>query len=124
MTRFRGNVSKTRIRHDSRTIPIYGDPERGDGLDAGVWFRCWHCGWLNSTRQNALGDSQSRDGIVLKDYAQVRDDGRGQLVLGKGAAVQELNGAGEPIPAGHALMISQSSFGCSLCGTLNWRGDY
>ncbi len=122
MRRFRGNISRSTIRHDSRTIPVYGDPERGDGLDAGVWYRCWNCGFLNSTNRNALGDSQSRDGIILKDYSQAGVSG--DLILGKGLIISENDAAGDPKEAVNTLMISESSYGCSLCGTLNYRGDY
>lgn len=47
-----------KIRGDSRTIPL-----RGTGEDEGEWFTCWYCGWTNKVGRNALGGSDSRDGI-------------------------------------------------------------
>lgn len=122
--RFKGNTSHSRIRKDSRRIAVFGDSIRGDGLDAGKWYRCWNCGFMCNSDRNALGDSQARDGIVLKDYAQVRDDHRGDLILGKGLIISENDSEGNPKTVKNALMVSESSYGCPLCGTLNWRGDY
>lgn len=109
---------------DSRTIAIYGSPERGDGLDSGKWYRCWNCGFLNSIDRNALGDSQSRDGIVITDYATydgsvTHPEGR----LGDSLIAQEQDSEGNPKGIRGSFMVSVNS-GCSFCGTLNWRGDY
>ena len=126
MNRFKVRTSRTntRIHKDSRTIPIWGSPTRGDGLDHGKWFRCWNCGFLCNKDRDALGDSQSRDGVVIEDYAQ-NPEGRnftGDAILGLGVIASETDSEGDPIR--YPLMISTKSTGCPFCHTLNWRGDY
>jgi len=59
---------RSRIRKESRTIPLYGDADRGNGLDDGRYFRCWNCGFICNIDRDALGGSESRDGISYEDF--------------------------------------------------------
>jgi len=113
----------------SRTIPIYGDPDRGGGEDAGVWYECWYCGQKNSTNKSKLGGSDSTDGVVYVDYADNPDYGyvQGIAVLGgmSNSFTAQINGSdGTPMPVMNSIAVSNGGTGCSLCGSLNWRGDY
>jgi len=140
--RFTGNISKTRLPKESRTIHMYGSIERGDGRDAKKWYRCWHCGFPCNDERDALGDSQTRSGEVHEDYSEaqntVTQDGtttyghiveREQLVSIYGGvsqvyAVTALDSAGDAVGIRHPIRVSESSRGCPFCHTLNWRGDY
>jgi len=113
----------------SRTIPVYGDPDRGDGLDSGVLFKCWFCGQHNNTRNQALGGADSPAGTAYQDYADNPDygSGTGVAVLGgvANSFTAQRNGSdGNPIGVINAIRCSDSGTGCSFCGTLNYRGDY
>lgn len=128
--RFKGNKSHSRIPKDSRRIPIFGDPVRGNGEDHGKWYRCWNCGFICNSDRDALGDSQSRDGRVLTDYAQQLDLSaiKPQAMLGGISVVHSVAEYGADETAKgvrNAIMVSSSaSSGCPLCGSLNYRGDY
>ena len=113
----------------SRTIPQFGDPDRGGGLDHGVWFKCWYCGQLNSTRKQALGGSDSASGVAYTDYPDNPDYGQKQgiAVLGgiSNSFTAQVNGSdGDPKGVMNAVKCSDSGTGCQFCGTLNWRGDH
>ncbi len=124
-----------RMARQARTIPIYGNPDRGDGLDAGVYFRCWNCGFICNTARDDLGDSQSVGG----DYPEEAIRGS----LGEWEGDQEMRSRlatlGGPIhafpiielgPDGVTAKTIYQTFnatvvgGCPFCGTRNYRGDY
>ena len=60
--------NRSRLRNESRTIPLYGSVERGNGLDDGRYFRCWNCGFVCNEDRDSLGGSESRDGIYYEDF--------------------------------------------------------
>lgn len=122
--RFRGNVAHSKITKDSRRIPVYGDPIRGDGNDYNKWYHCWNCGFLCNVDRNAIGDSQSRDGVVFKDYSQQIAGGKDTAILGDVLIAGENDAEGNPKAVKNSLMVSEDTYGCPFCGTLNWRGDY
>jgi len=66
--RSRSYRHRSRIRKESRTIPLYGSPERGNGLDDGRYFRCWNCGFICNIDRDALGGPESRDGLSYEDF--------------------------------------------------------
>jgi len=119
-----------KIAKRSRTIPIYGDPDRGNGLDSGVLFKCWYCGQINNTRKQALGGSDAPGGNAYEDYADTPDygsTGQGVAVLGgvTHSFTAQRNGSdGSPYVAPNAIRASDSGSGCMFCGTLNYRGDF
>lgn len=123
---------RSRIKRRARTIPLKGHNERGNGLDDGVWFRCWNCGFINSTDRNSLGGPESRDGVTVTDFAVpvhgaetgTPYSGVARLGGSLGATVApEVDAAGDPKQSeGHFKPVV--SGGCSFCGTLNWKGDY
>jgi len=126
-----------KVKGDSRTIPL-----PGTGDDAGVWFTCWYCGFTDSKDRNSLGGPDSRDGIV-----SVNDNLSGTVILtAPGAepgipesAMAVLDGDTEHFtvalksdPTGAQVLpdvqeptvYDSRGFGCSLCHSLNWRGDF
>ena len=112
----------------SRTIPVYGDPVRGDGRDANDLYRCWYCGQINSITRQTLGDADSPSGAVYDDYSgNPLGTTPGTATLGGvgHTFVAQKNGSdGNPTGVTNAIKMSNSGSGCSHCGTLNWRGDY
>lgn len=112
----------------SRTIPIYGDPDRGDGLDAGVLFRCWYCGQINNTRNQALGGADSSSGVVYDDYSGNPLGCTGGTAIMGGMSLsfiaQENGSDGNPKGVKNAIKCSDSGTGCAFCGSKNYRGDY
>lgn len=123
--RVRIKKARSRIRKESKTIAVWGSPDRGDGLDHDKWYRCWNCGFLNNVDRNALGDSQSMDGVIITEYTPVADDGSAvqEPNLGDALIAQENDSEGNPKGVRHNFMVGPNN-GCSFCGTLNWRGDY
>lgn len=116
-------------RKQSRTIPIYGDPDRGGGRDSGVLFKCWYCGQINNTRKQALGDGNSSAGVAYEDYADTPDYGTvaGPAIMGgvSNSFIAQQNGSdGNPKGVTNAIKCSDSGTGCSFCGSRNYRGDY
>lgn len=118
------HYKKTRIPKDSRTIPIQGNRRRGNGLDAGVMYKCWNCGFINRTDREALGGSRSSDGVSHTDYYTISDPSLDRNIVLRGSFVLMEKGAdGEAKDVAHSFKVEVST-GCPFCGTLNWRGDY
>lgn len=146
MNRSRGNRyarSRSRLRKESRTIPIPGNTERGDGEDDGKYYRCWHCGFICDVERDELGDAESTHGVSYRIYDQqyssdgnvikrkgsidgTLDDGTALIdmtALGKGLIVLKngLDGTPQGIRENWEPNVTS---GCPLCGCRNWRGDY
>ncbi len=120
---------KSRIPKDSRTIPIYGDPIRGDGNDDGKYYKCWNCGFVCNVDRDALGDGQSRDGVAIKEFIEIAYGGLPSSFAVLGSSIGHFHVALEKGADGtaktieHNLMAKDGS-GCPLCQTLNWKGDH
>lgn len=123
---------KQTLPKDSRTIPLYGSKDRGDGLDFGKYFTCWFCGFTCDVERDALGDAESRLGISFEEtlLPSFGPDGTDSLssipvlsgpVTGFHTAL-ELDAAGDP--KGIVYNFDVKGIGCPLCHGLNWRGDY
>jgi len=114
----------SRIPKESKTIPIYGHPDHGDGEDAGKYYRCWHCGVICNVDREELGGPDSRHGVTPIAYTQV--DQYGDTVshcegaYGSTQTICEAAGGTWTSTRYKAVVNS----GCPLCGTRNWRGDY
>ena len=138
MSRFRHRARKTRIPKQSRTIPVRGHKDYGDGQDAGKYWRCWNCGFICDVERDELGDSESTDGVSHTIYnaqytggltdAMIHGDNNGVALLTMASArsghvLLELDAAGDP--KGVRLNWTPDvTSGCPFCGTRNWRGDY
>ena len=127
-------TARKRIPKDSRTIPMKGHKDRGEGEDHGRWFRCWNCGFPCSKDREALSGPEGEDGIVHEDFflpaygIYDRSDESTTVTATRGNGEQILlalllGGDGEPTDIVHNIMPDTAS-GCPLCGCLNWRGDY
>ncbi len=119
--KIRVKKARTRLHKQSRTIRVWGSPDRGDGLDHNKWYRCWNCGWVNHIDRNALGGSESLDGVILTDY--VNESVQGNASLGDALVAQTLDAEGNPKAVRHNFKVGPNN-GCSFCGSLNYRGDY
>ena len=121
--RFHGNIKQSRIPKESRTLPVYGHPIRGDGLDAGKLYRCWNCGFICNTDRDALGDSQSRSGVVHETYALVYDTG--YRYIPKEHTPNNIAMMDDVLMTGrNGTRVAEKLKGCPFCGSLNYRGDY
>lgn len=113
--------ARSRRQKESRTIRVWGSPERGDGLDHNKWYYCWNCGFMNHEDRSALGGSESLDGVIHTDYVNYPD--RGEVRLGEALVAMENDSGGNPKSVRYNVKVGPNN-GCSFCGTLNWRGDY
>lgn len=128
----RHRYHKRRIPSRSRTLPIYGDPIKGNGLDAGKYYRCWNCGFVCNVDRDALGDAQSRSGVVVTDFVETPERAE-QGILASLATLGDINHFhvamkngidGSPKAIRHSQMVAEGGSGCPLCHSLNYRGDY
>lgn len=117
-------------RKDSRTIPIWGDPERGGGEDHGKYYRCWNCQSICNIERDARPKSHGHGGIPASEVTipelpvpcSTESPGSFYIIIG-GAGPQR----------SHVLYNRQSKQaksyhrvdapGCWFCGSPNWRGD-
>jgi hypothetical protein len=149
LSRFHHINRSRKTRGDSRTIPLRGHKDYGEGQDDGKYFRCWNCGFTCNVERDELGDDASRDGISYEVYEALYSGGPKKDTndyLETDAAIHGYNGANVvPLLAmasarsGHVLLQNNAdgtpktvrinwtpkvNSGCPFCGTLNWRGDY
>lgn len=117
--RIRVNHRSRKPVKDSKTIPLWGSPERGDGLDDGKYYRCWNCGFICDVDRDALGDAQSVSHITLDPYDLL--DEYGNSVADTGGTKHTIF-EGEGYTTVRYVPVVES--GCPFCGTLNWKGDY
>lgn len=149
MSRFRHRVVRTRTRKDSRTYPLRGHKDYGEGRDDGRYWRCWNCGFICDVERDELGDSESKDGISHVIYEALYSGGpkKGSnsadyyetdaMIHGDNSDVALLVVASAR--SGHVLLENDADgtpktvrlnwtpsidSGCPFCGTRNWRGDY
>jgi len=119
-----------KIRRRSKTIPLKGHSVRGNGEDAGKWFKCWNCGFICNVDRDALGDNETRSGDGQTDYhtpsygsSDMSDEVNGLAALEDYTVALALGVDGNPQGIRHNIMSDVSS-GCPMCGSRNWRGDY
>ena len=113
-----------KVRSDSRTIPLWGAKDRGDGEDHDRYWKCWHCGFTCDVQRDELGDSESRTQINMKADALVDDvgDSTGYCfgAAGTNQTLCEANGGTWTT----SRFEPEVTTGCRFCGSKNWRGDY
>lgn len=122
MSRYDKNYSIKQPKR-SRTIPLYGSPDFGDGKDDGKWFKCWNCGHTCNVETNMLGGSESDSGVVYEEQTPPVMFQGGQCLLRSGHVGMALDSFGNAKSIEYVLGIKQTN-GCPLCGSLNWRGDF
>ena len=117
--RIRVNHRSRKPRKDSRSIPLWGATERGDGQDHGKFFECWNCGFICNVDRDALGDAQSVSDITMTSY---------DLLDEYGDSVADTGGCKHTIFEGEGYTtnryIPTVESGCPFCGTKNYRGDF
>ena len=122
--RVRVNHRSRKVRSDSRTIPLWGSKDRGDGEDHDRYWKCWHCGFTCNVDRDELGDSESTSRINYKADTLVDEYGDSTgYCYGKHGSTQTICEA-----RGGTWKTSryepEVTSGCKFCGTLNWKGDY
>jgi len=114
----------SQISKQSRTIPIHGHADYGEGKDADRYFHCWNCGFICDVDRDALGGPADRANITTEAYTQ--KDQYGETAYhcqGAAGATQTIcEAAGGTWSSTRYIPVVSS--GCPMCGTLNWRGDY
>ena len=117
-----------RLPKQSRTIPLHGDRDRGNGEDFRKWYTCWHCGFTCKLGRDALGGTNSRAGTTYEDSIIPSDpslEDKNYAVLGgpinNFEVALELGSDGNPKEILHHY-TSVISKGCPFCGTMNWQG--
>lgn len=127
-----------RVRGDSRTIPLKGNKDRGNGEDHGVWYKCWNCKSICKVGRDSLGGSEDRSGVVIEDYVETPDRPGVDVKNGNNWSCRASqdnpinhfhvawanDSDGDPKKVRHAFRVSESSSGCPLCHSKNWRGDH
>lgn len=101
-----------------------GNSIRGDGEDAGKYYKCWNCGFTCNVDRDALGDSESEANITPTAYTQVDQYGDTKYhCQGAAGATQTIcEAAGGTWSA--TRYQPEGSGGCPLCHSPNYRGDY
>lgn len=142
---------RRKTRKQSRTIPIAGHIDYGDGEDAGRYFRCWNCGFICNKDRDELGGSEERDAVSHKVYmgsasTDTLDTNSDVTQISYGADIEGVNDGVYPLVtkltfrSEHVIMENdlagdpktirtnytpdEGSGGCPFCHTKNWRGDY
>ena len=116
-----------RPRKESKRIPIWGSPERGDGLDHGRYFECWNCGFICDSDRDFLGDSESSARITPTAYNQVDEKGSAVYHCQGKLAMTHTNQTDCEAAGGTWSRVRYKPVvesGCPFCGSPNWRGDY
>lgn len=115
---------RTRLPKESRTIPQEGNRFRGNRLDFGIIFRCWHCGFLCRKDRETLEGSRGTAGDDHEDYNLASDPSiNNTLVVDGTQVIMELGADGNPKEIMHNFK-SVISKGCPQCGCTNWLGKY
>lgn len=129
------NTSRKKRRtlpKESRTLPIKGNKDRGDGRDDGRYFECWNCGFICDIEGDSLGGPESGSGVALLNhsvtsYGYNGDPKTGFAVLGGSIehfhVALEKDADGSPKEVLHSFSASDG-IGCPFCHSLNWKGDY
>jgi len=110
------------------TIPLKGNSVRGNGEDAGKYFRCSNCGFICNIDRDVRGRTMNSVGAI--EYVPNTYPTEGGL-----QAISVLGGIGNSfvsseLAADGTAQTLQYSFipvisgGCPLCGTQNYDGNF
>ena len=133
MAHGRDTEHRTRkLPKESKTLPIFGSSERGNGIDDGKYFNCWYCGFVCNVDRDALGGAESGSGEAHIDfstpsYGGINGDPLSAMSILDGIDAfevgMELNSSGD-LKTIKADFSTNISGGCPNCGSKNWKGDY
>ncbi len=124
MARFRHTDRSKKVRGDSRTIPIPGHKDYGDGKDDGVWYRCWNCDFQCNVDRDELGGADDTSNVPSIAYTQVDQYGNTAYHCQGAAGADQTTCEAAGGTWSSTRYEPVVSTGCPFCGTLNWRGDY
>lgn len=119
-----------RIAGDARSIPLHGDPDRGDGRDANRYYRCWNCGFIcDVERDSQIGHPSGEDYL---ESIQASDPNANSARNEPNLSMLEdslencqiglkltQDGTAETVAHTFESVIKA---GCPLCGTTSWKG--
>jgi hypothetical protein len=101
-----GKYSKSTLPKEKKTIRLQGSLE-----DSGVWYRCWHCGFINKDGRSSEGEYS---GVNVEEsgthYWQDRDNGP--------AFINRMTNIWDD----HTFISIDVFGGCSFCGCTSWKG--
>lgn len=127
MSRKYTGYKQSRLPKESRTIPLSGDKDRGNGLDYGRWYRCWNCGFPCNIDRDSLGGPRDISGNSYQEYYLPADPYRNRETtiggLDESYVAMEQGADGSAKEVRHLFEVVTSG-GCSFCGTKNWLGKY
>ena len=131
-------------RSGPRRTPTYNRtlPVKGEGNEAGKYFRCWNCGFICNKEKNHLGDGA---GVTAREAIPAPSDGRCTMRRLNGTYVafvasvapssilailpvlegpEDIGtvGGATDVPRGvrHTFEPNVTS-GCPFCGSTNWK---
>lgn len=99
--------SVKRLPRQKRSLRVYGERE-----DAGKWYRCWNCGFINNIERNTLLDSNGYAGHRFVGYSEAQDTTYGGVTL--------IDEEGIIIVASEGYYPVVTA-GCSFCGCTNYK---
>ena len=113
-----------KVRKDSKTIPVPGHQDYGDGEDADKWYECWHCGFKCNVERDELGGKDDDSKVTPTAFTDVDQYGdTAYHCYGAAGATQTIcEAAGGTWTS--TLYKPVVNVGCPFCGTLNWMGKY
>ena len=117
------NKSRT-LPKQSRTLPLYGNPTRGDGEDSGKYYRCWNCGFICDVDRDSLGGPDDKANVTPEAYTQKDQYANtiGHCEGAHGATQAKCEASGGTWST--TRYIAGGSGGCPMCFSPNYRGDY
>lgn len=111
----------TRTPRKKRAMPLYGE-----GDDAGKYYRCWNCGFINNIDVATVGEGKGNSNAVLEyDGLTPGSYGTGDcvnLTLDNlhSIALMRSDSSGNPIQP-DAPRYTVITGGCRFCGCMNYR---
>jgi hypothetical protein len=112
------------IPKESKTIPVYGSPDRGDGEDHNRYFKCWNCGFICDSKRDYLGDGESSARTTQKEYTLLDDKGVATGYCYGAYGHDETTCVANGGTWKTKRYVTEVDAGCPSCGSPNWRGDY
>lgn len=124
MERYTTKYVSRKYRKSRSAVPINGSAIRGDGLDAGKYFRCAQCGFVCNKERDSLGGPESKNNVSFEIFNNdTPEDGLNFAILGMTHICLRIGADSNPQQIYRNYMPVINS-GCPMCGSLNWRGDY
>lgn len=110
------------IPRRKRALPIYGE-----GDDAGKYYRCWKCGFINNIDRAQVADTMTGgDSVEVSEHDVLSPGGTGMgdasfiTLIDQSVSLMRLDSDGNIVPP-YAPGSNKVTGGCALCGCMNYR---